>query len=95
MGSLGLTLAVFTSYQNLVFSPLLCFYMISKRKLDVSSSLAVGTPLLALFLWLLAVYAAYGIFPLLEQGSTDAAASIVDEIKRGLITKTFFLMEER
>ena len=62
--------------------------MRSKRKIDVNSSRAVGTPLLALFLWLLAVYAAHGIFPLLEQGSTDAAASIVDEIKRGLITKT-------
>ncbi len=88
VGSLALMLAVFTSYQNLIFLPLICFYMMWKRRLDIYSLLALAMPLVALSLWLAAVYATYDIFPLLKDGLDGTETSISDEIKRGLIAKT-------
>jgi 4-amino-4-deoxy-L-arabinose transferase-like glycosyltransferase len=87
LGSVALTLAVFTSYQNLVFLPLILFYSMWKRKLDVNSSLALAMPLVVLLGWLFAIYAAYDLFPLLKERSSGTSASVSDEIKRGLVAE--------
>ncbi len=83
-GSLWLGCAVFSSYQALVFVPVLAAFVLAgmppgalRRRLV----LAVLLPAAALLVWLLLVYAVHGVFPLLGGG---VRVSVGSEVTRGL-----------
>lgn len=84
LGCLAFTLAIFSSYQMLAFLPLIVVYLLWRRTLSLHVIAALVLPLAALFIWLIAVYYAYDIFPLLKSKLAGTTVTINDEIKRGL-----------
>lgn len=88
MGMVALTFALFTSYQAAAFIPLIFFYILLRRNLSTHLVLALAVPLMLLFFWLIAIYSAYDIFPLIKSRLAGSSATINDEIKRGLVNSS-------
>ncbi len=84
LGSVALTLAIFTSYQIGIFVPLVLLYALARRRATAATVAAALLPLLVLAAWLVAVYALYDIFPLLKSRLADSQASIGGELRKGL-----------
>lgn len=84
MGGVALAFALFTSYQAAVCIPLIIFYIVWRRKLSIHEVLSLVLPVMALFSWLIVIYFAYDIFPMLKSKLSGASASINDEVMFGL-----------
>lgn len=91
LASLSLTFSVFSSYQSLLFVPIIFVYLIVKRKISAHALASLMLPCMALLAWLLAVYASYDIFPVLKNRFATSAVSISNEISRGWNPQTFVL----
>lgn len=94
LGSAALTMAIFTSYQMVVFVPLLFLYALWKRKLNLPVAVAIISPVLVLLAWLLAVYAKYDYFPVIKSKLSGKEGNVADVIRAGhsrtaLIKKIF------
>lgn len=87
LGGMAFTLAVFTSYQTVIFIPLLFSYIFWRRRLTMNAGLALALPLFALCSWFIAIYSVYDIFPLLKSNLGGSSSTINDEIERGLTTR--------
>jgi hypothetical protein len=88
LGSVALTLAVFTSYQMLAFVVLLFLYAFFRRKLTLRSTAAIAFPMLALMMWLIVVYEMYDIIPVFKSKLTGIEGNVADEIRKGLVPST-------
>lgn len=78
-----LSCALFTSYQSVVYLPVLAGFVLlsGAKRQQVTRAACLLLPLLVLLVWLLLVYTQHGIFPLLK---SQAHASIGGEVSRGL-----------
>lgn len=83
MGSFALTLAVFCSYNAVFFIPLLFVYALVTHKFNGHVALSLVLPIVALLMWLIAVYYLYGLFPLVKNKSVEAR-SITGFVQIGL-----------
>lgn len=72
MGGCALTLAVFCSYHAGFFIPLLLLYAVLIRRFDKHMAISLALPVVALLVWLIAVYYLYGLFPLLKNKAGEA-----------------------
>jgi 4-amino-4-deoxy-L-arabinose transferase-like glycosyltransferase len=84
LGSVALTLAIFTSYQMGIFVPLVLLYAVARRRATAATVAAALLPLAVLAAWLVAVYALYDVFPVLKSKLADSQASIGGELRKGL-----------
>jgi 4-amino-4-deoxy-L-arabinose transferase-like glycosyltransferase len=89
LGSAALTLTIFTSYQMIIFIPLLFLYALWKHKLNLPVAAALLIPLLLLLSWLMAIYNQYGYFPVIKSKLAGVEGNIAGEIRKGLVPKTF------
>ena len=83
MGGCALTLAVFCSYHAGFFIPLILLYALLIRRFDRHMAISLALPVVALLIWLMAVYYLYGLFPLIKSKSGEAR-SITDFVEGGL-----------
>jgi dolichyl-phosphate-mannose-protein mannosyltransferase len=84
LGSAALTLTIFTSYQMIVFVPLLFLYALWRRKLNLHVVVAIIFPVLVLLAWLLAIYAKYDFFPVIKSKMAGVEGNVAGEIRKGL-----------
>ena len=94
LGGLGLTLAVFSSYQALAVIPLLFLHAAWRRRLDLRVALVLAAPVALMAAWLLAVYVLYGVFPVLKSRLPGTPVDAARLIAQGLdiqviLAKTF------
>jgi len=85
-GCLFLTLAIFASYQMLVFIPLLLYYAVLKKRISISVVISLIVPAVVLLVWLLVIYHLYGVFPVFRSSIASGKYTIASEITRGLQT---------
>jgi hypothetical protein len=91
LGGISLCLAVFASYQVMVFVPLVFIYALMKKRLNIHIILSLSIPILALSTWLLTVYALYDSFPLIKSSLESTVGSISGQMMRGLALKIIIL----
>lgn len=89
VGAIFLSAAVFSSYQTVVFIPLIYMYFWKRKRLHRSAVLSLFIPVLLLFVWIVSLHHLYGLIPILKSNIALSKLDIASEIGRGYSAQVF------
>lgn len=82
-GGLFLAASVFSSYQMVVFIPLIFLYAWKRKRLNRPFVFSLFFPVLVLVIWGFLIYNAFGIIPLLKSNIAASTQDLASELGRG------------